>query len=49
MFDDSIQLPADWDHSQEFVNFDDYLLDMCTCRISQQRTFDKKPLGLAVC
>ena len=48
-FDDSIQLPPDWDHSGNMVNVDDELLDVCAHRIAQQRTFDKKPLGLAVC
>ena len=31
------------------MNVTDVLLDMCGRRITQQRTFDKKPLGLAVC
>jgi hypothetical protein len=31
------------------VNVDNELLDACARRISQQRTFDRKPLGLAVC
>ena len=48
-FHDSIQLPPDWDHSGNLVNVDDELLDVCSRRIAQQRTFDKKPLGLAVC
>ena len=48
-FDNTIQLPADWCHSSELVNIDNDLLDMCARRISQQRTFDRKPLGLAVC
>ena len=48
-FDNSIQLPDDWDHSNELLNVDDDLIEACTRRIAQQRTFDKKPLGLAVC
>ena len=31
------------------MNIDNDLLDMCAHRISQQRTIDRKPLGLAVC
>ena len=52
VFHNSIQLPADWDHCDKLVNHvDDELLDrrMCTSRIAQQGTFDKKPLGLAMC
>ena len=48
-FHNSIALPADWDHSYDSVNTDDELLDACARRIAQQHTFDKKPLGLAVC
>ena len=48
-FHDTIELPTDWCHSNELVNIDDELLDACARRISQQRTFDRKPLGLAVC
>ena len=48
-FHTSIQLPSDWDHSDDLVNVTDVLLEMCGRRITQQRTFDKKPLGLAVC
>ena len=48
-FDNAVQLPADWDHSIKLVNVDDELLDVCARRITQQRTFDRKPLGLAVC
>ena len=36
-------------HSGNMVNVDDELLDVCAHRIAQQRTFDKKPLGLAMC
>ena len=42
----SIELPTEWDHSDELVNFDDELFGR---RIAQQRTYDKKPLGVAVC
>ena len=45
-FDDSVELPADWD---QLVNIDDDLLNVCTRRITQQRTYDKKPLGTGVC
>ena len=31
------------------MNVDDEVLDMCTRRIAQQHTFDRKPLGLGVC
>jgi hypothetical protein len=31
------------------VNIDNELLGACARRISQQRTFDRKPLGIAVC
>ena len=48
-FHDAVELPNDWYHSNELVNIDDELLDACARRISQQRTFDQKPLGLAVC
>ena len=48
-FDACIELPTDWDHSEEVLNISNELLDACGRRISQQRTFDRKPLGLAVC
>ena len=48
-FHSTIQLPTDWCRSDDMVNVDDELLDACARRISQQRTFDRKPLGLAVC
>ena len=48
-FHDSIQLSTDWDHSGELLNVDYELLNVCARRIAQQRTFDKKPLGIAVC
>ena len=44
-----LMIPTDWDHSVDFVNVDGDLLDTCTRRIAQQCTFDRKPLGLAVC
>ena len=31
------------------VNIDDELLGLCSHRIVQQHTYDKKPLGVAVC
>ena len=45
----SVEFPTEWDTSEKLVNLDDELLDMCARRITQQRTFDRKPLGLAVC
>ena len=47
-FSGSIELPTEWDHSDELVN-DDELLGLCRRRIAQQRTYGKKPLGVAVC
>ena len=34
----SIELPTEWDHSNELVNIDDELLGLCSRRIAQQRT-----------
>ena len=48
-FDPCIELPIAWDQSDEILNINTELLDACSRRISQQRTFDRKPLGLAVC
>ena len=48
-FHNTIQLPTDWCHSNDSVNIDDELLGACARRISQQRNFDQKPLGVAVC
>ena len=48
-FDSSIHLPTEWDHSPQFINVDGDLLSVCRRRIAQQRTYDKKPLGIAVC
>ena len=48
-FDESIVLLMEWDHSKELVNISCSLLDVCSRRIAQQCTFEKKPLGLAVC
>ena len=48
-FDSSINLPEYWDCSTSTVNLDDELLVACGRRILQQRTFDKKPLGIGVC
>ena len=45
-FHELITLPEEWDHSEEMVNVSASLLDVCSCRIAQQRTFDKKPLGV---
>ena len=38
-----------WEHSPPCVNVDDHLLEVCSRRIAQQRTYDTKPLGTAVC
>lgn len=35
--------------TEQLVNVDNELLDKCARRIAQQRTFDNKPLGVAVC
>ena len=48
-FHTSIKLPSDWDHSNDFVNATDVMLDICAHRIAQQCTYHKKPLGIAVC
>ena len=48
-FDNSIQLPTSWDNAQKLVNVDREVLDICSRRIAQQRTYDKKPLGTGVC
>ena len=45
----TVQFPTDWIHSNELVNINDWLLDMCAHQISQQYTFDRKPLGLTAC
>ena len=42
----SIELPTEWDPSDELVNID---VELCSRRIAQQHTYDKKPLGVAVC
>ena len=46
---ESIELPEDWDNSEVSLNVDDDRLSVCSRRIAQQRTYDKKPLGVAVC
>ena len=48
-FHPDIDLPHMWEHSPPFVNVDEDLLKACSRRICQQRTYDKKPLGIAVC
>ena len=48
-FHESVELPSQWDDSAEFVNVSDDLLKICSRRISQQCTHDRKPLGIAVC
>ena len=48
-FHESIVLPEEWDHSEELVNISASLLDVCSRRVAQQRTYDKKPSGVAVC
>ena len=49
LFHESIELPEDWDNSEVSLNVDDDLLGVCSRRIAQQCTYDKKPLGVAVC
>ena len=46
-FLDDIDLPTEWDTSH--VNLDADLLSQCRARIMQQRTFDRKSLGVGVC
>ena len=48
-FDESVVLCTHWDHSEELLTISSSLLDACGHRIAQQRTFDKKPLGIAGC
>ena len=48
-FDDLIDLPNDWDCSDDTINLDSDLLGVCSSRISQQRRFDSKLLGIGVC
>ena len=44
----SIEL-TEWESSDKLVNIDVELLGPCSRRIAQQRAYDKKPLGVAVC
>ena len=48
-FDESVELPTEWDISGETLNLDEDLLSACACRICQPRTFDSKSLGVGVC
>ena len=49
VFDESIELPSEWDLSEETLNLNEELLSACARRICQQRTFDGKSLGVGVC
>ena len=49
LFHPEIDLSQLWEHPPPFVSVDEYLLKACSRRICQQRTYDKKPLGIAVC
>lgn len=49
IFDPALSLPTDWDTDPNTLNLSNDLIETCTRRISQQRTFDAKPLGIAVC
>lgn len=48
-FDQSIELPLNWDVNENTLNLSKELLLACRRRIKQQRTFDAKSLGVAVC
>ena len=48
-FDDSIELPTEWDISEETLNLSEDLLSACAHRACQQRTFDSKSLGVGIC
>ena len=48
-FDESIELPFEWDLSEGTLNLSEDLLNACARRICQQRTFDGKSLGIGVC
>ena len=44
---EDLNLPSEWDSSA--VNLSQDLLRTCNHRVSQQKAFDKKPLGVGVC
>ena len=46
-FLEDLHLPKDWDTSAANLTTD--LLCICRSRVKQQRTFDRKPLGVGVC
>ena len=46
-FLEDLNLPKEWDTSHANLSAD--LLGACQSRIHQQRTFDRKPLGVGVC
>ena len=46
-FLEDLHLPTGWGTSSRNINSD--ILDVCPARIKQQRTFDKKSLGVGVC
>ena len=46
-FLDNVGLPSEWDTSA--INLSEELLQICESRIKQQRTFDRKSLGVGVC
>ena len=46
-FLEDLHVPTGWDTSA--INIDSDLLGVCHARINQQRTFDKKSLGVGVC
>ncbi len=48
-FQDSLELCSDWDTLSQSVNLAPDLLSACAGRMQQQRTFDKKSLGVGVC
>ena len=48
-FDESIDLPTEWDLSEESLNLDEALLSSCARTACQQCTFDSKSLGVSAC
>ena len=48
-FDESIELPNEWDISQETLNLSEDLLSACARRVCQQHTFDSKSPGVGIC
>ena len=49
MFNPSVELPSEWDTSQESVNICEELLTKLKMRCMQQRDFDKQALVDGMC